>query len=224
MKKYIAEGVGTMLLVLIGCGAAMFAGADVLAIATAFGLTVTALAYTIGNISGCHVNPAVTLACALDKRMSWNEAKNYIIAQFIGGIVGALILLVLVLAMDDSNKALVACSNHALGDRAEGIVGAFLVEIVFTCIFVFVVLAATDEKYGAGNKAGVVIGGALLLVHIVCIQLTGTSVNPARSFGPALFAGLDALKWVWIFLIAPCLGGAAAVYVWRFVKDGVGQK
>ena len=173
------------------------------------------MAYTIGGISGCHINPAITLGVLLSKRMSFKDACGYWVGQFIGGIIGAAILYWICSATG---------APGAMGDpaglgtngvaNAGGIGGAILVEVVATFLFVLVVLGTTDDKKGAGNLAGLAIGLSLILIHLVCINLTGTSVNPARSFGPALFVGGAALKDVWVFIVAPLIGGALASIVW----------
>ena len=220
MKKYFAECLGTFVLTFLGCGTAMMLGcgtpAGVVGTAIAFGLAVVAMAYTIGGISGCHINPAITLGVALSGRMSWKDACGYWCGQFIGGIIaGALLLCV----------ANVTGAPGAMGDpaglgangvaNAGGVWGACLVQVIATFLFVLVVLGTTDPKVGAGNFAGLAIGLSLILVHLVCINLTGTSVNPARSFGPALFAGGDALKDVWVFICAPLVGGALSACCWK---------
>ena len=216
MKKYFAEGIGTFVLTLLGCGTAMFLGcgtpAGVVGTAIAFGLTVVAMAYTIGGISGCHINPAITLAVALSGRMSWKDACGYWIGQIIGGIVAGAVLLLLanVVAAPDLTGAL--GSNGVA--NAGGAGGAFLVEVIDTFIFVLVVLGTTDGKIGAGNFAGLAIGLTLILVHLVCINLTGTSVNPALSIGPAIFAQGQALKDLWVFICAPLVGAALSACVW----------
>ena len=216
MKKYIAECIGTFVLTLLGCGTAMFLGcttpAGVVGTAIAFGLAVVAMAYTIGGISGCHINPAITLAVAISGRMSWKDACGYWVGQILGGIVAGAVLLLLtkVVAAPDLTGAL--GSNGVA--NAGGLGGAFLVEVIATFIFVLVVLGTTDGKVGAGNFAGLAIGLSLILVHLVCINLTGTSVNPARSIGPALFACGQALKDVWVFIVAPLVGGALSAVVW----------
>lgn len=220
MKKYFAELIGTMVLVLLGCGTAVFVGcgepAGVFATAAAFGLAVVAMAYTIGGISGCHINPAITLGVLLAGRMNAKDAFGYWIAQFIGGIIGAAILFAIIS---------VTGAPGAMGDpaglgtngvaNAGGVWGACLVELVATFLFVLVVLGTTDSEKGAGAFAGLAIGLSLVLIHLVCINLTGTSVNPARSFGPAIFAGGEALKNVWVFILAPLAGGALAAPVWN---------
>lgn len=217
MKKYFAEMVGTFVLTLLGCGTAMFLGcntpAGVVGTAIAFGLTVVAMAYTIGGISGCHINPAITLAVALSGRMTWKDAIGYWVGQIIGGILAGAILLALtkVVAAPDLTGGL---GTNGVAN-AGGVWGACLVEIIATFIFVLVVLGTTDEKLGAGNLAGLAIGLTLILVHLVCINLTGTSVNPARSIGPALFAGGQALTDLWVFIVAPFVGAALSALVWK---------
>ena len=217
MKKYIAECIGTFVLTLLGCGTAMFLGCDtpagVVGTAVAFGLTVIAMAYTIGAISGCHINPAITLAVALSGRMSWKDACGYWCGQLVGGILAGAVLLLLtrVVAAPDLTGAL--GSNGVA--NAGGAGGAILVEAIATFIFVLVVLGSTDAKKGAGNLAGLAIGLTLILVHLVCINLTGTSVNPARSLGPALFANCEALSCVWVFFVGPFIGAAVAAGTWK---------
>lgn len=222
MKKYIAEFIGTAVLTLMGCGTAVFLGcgdtAGVLGTAIAFGLSVVAMAYCIGGISGCHINPAITLGVALSGRMGWKDACGYWVGQFLGGIAGAAILFAIVAATGAPG----AMGNpEGLGTNgvanAGGNLGACLVEVVGTFVFVLMVLGATDEKKGAGNLAGLAIGLTLVLVHLVCINLTGTSVNPARSLGPALFVGGEALKCVWVFIVAPLVGGALAACTWKAI-------
>ena len=222
MRKYIAECIGTFVLTLLGCGTAVFLGcgtpAGVVGTAIAFGLSVVAMAYAIGGISGCHINPAITLGVALSGRMGWKDACGYWCGQVIGGIIGAAILYAIVS---------VTGAPGAMGDpaglgtngvaNAGGVWGAALVECVATFLFVFVVLGTTDSKVGAGNFAGLAIGLTLILIHLVCINLTGTSVNPARSIGPALFVGGEALKNLWVFIVAPLAGGALSALAWKAV-------
>ena len=215
MNKYIAELVGTAVLVLFGCGAAVIGGAylGILGIAFAFGLVIVAMAYAIGPVSGCHINPAVSLAMFINKRIDLKEFISYIISQLIGGILGALLLLWFL--------KLGGYGTTTLGSNSFGAFqwyGAFIIEIVLTFVFVTAVMGVTGKNGNAGN-AGLVIGLALVLVHILGIGLTGTSVNPARSFGPALIAGGDAIKQVWVFILAPLVGGAiAAVFSKTIMK------
>lgn len=216
-KKFLAELVGTMVLVLMGCGVAVSLGcgvdtASVVGTAMAFGLSVVAMAYTIGGISGCHINPAITLGVWLSKRMSGKEAAVYMVAQVIGAIIGSLLLFVLT-----SNVCGIEGTGANTCQNGVSPVGGLIAEIVFTFVFVLVVLGTTDAKKGAGNFAGLAIGLALILVHLVCIRYTGTSVNPARSIGPALFQGGEALSQLWIFIVGPFVGGALAALVWKVI-------
>ena len=217
MKKYLAECLGTFVLTFLGCGTAMFLGcntpAGVVGTAIAFGLAVVAMAYTIGGISGCHINPAITLGVALSGRMSWKEACGYWCGQFIGGILAGALLLGVASAVSAPDLTGGLGSNGVA--NAGGVWGAALVEVIATFLFVLVVLGTTDAKVGAGNLAGLAIGLSLILIHLVCINLTGTSVNPARSLGPALFAGGQALKDVWVFICAPLVGGALSALCWN---------
>ena len=217
MKKYFAECIGTFVLTFLGCGTAMFLGcadtAGVVGTAIAFGLSVVAMAYTIGGISGCHINPAITFGVALSGRMSWKDACGYWVGQIIGGILAGALLFALtkVVAAPDLTGGL---GTNGVAN-AGGVCGALLVEFIATFLFVLVVLGTTDEKLGAGKPAGLAIGLTLILIHLVCINLTGTSVNPARSIGPAIFAGGEALKNVWVFIVAPLAGGALSALVWK---------
>ena len=228
MKKYFAELIGTFVLTFLGCATAMFIGcatpAGVVGTAIAFGLTVVAMAYTIGGISGCHINPAITLAVALSKRMTWKDACGYWVGQLIGGILAGACLLLLVNvvtpgATECTFGVNIAENMQGLGTNgvanAGGAGGAFLVEVIATFLFVLVVLGTTDSKVGAGNFAGLAIGLTLILIHLVCINLTGTSVNPARSIGPALFAGGQALCDLWVFICAPLVGAVLSALVWK---------
>lgn len=222
MKKYMAEMVGTMVLVLMGCGSAVFAGHAVgavsagvgtLGVALAFGLAVVAMAYTIGGISGCHINPAITLGVWLSGRMSGKDAAMYMLFQVIGAVIGSAILWALVATGAHGGPTATGSNSYADGMMLQ----AFLAEAVFTFIFVLVVLGTTDGKKGAGNLAGLAIGLTLVLVHIVCIPITGTSVNPARSIGPALFEGGRALAQLWLFIVAPFVGAAVSALVWNAI-------
>ena len=217
MKKYLAEMIGTMVLVLMGCGSAVFAGTvqpfssvGTLVVAFAFGLAVLTMVYTIGKISGCHINPAITLGMLLSKRISGKDAGMYMIFQVIGAIIGSSILFIL--AKDSGSTTTLTGANGY-----HDLVPAFVAETVFTFIFLLVVLGSTSK--GANTKfAGIAIGLALVLIHIVCIPITGTSVNPARSIGPALFQGGEALSQLWLFIVAPFLGAAIAALVWKGIN------
>ena len=221
MKKYLAEMVGTMVLVLMGCGSAIFNGgcgtpAQVLMVAVAFGLSVVAMAYTIGGISGCHINPAITLGCMLSGRMKTSEGLMYMAFQVVGALIGSTILWLLTSNIDMAYATTTGANACAAG---VSLTGGFLAELVFTFVFVLVVLGATDSKVGAGNFAGLAIGLSLVLVHIVCIPITGTSVNPARSIAPALFEGGAALSRLWIFIVAPLVGAALSAGVWKLLEN-----
>lgn len=222
MKKYLAEMIGTMVLVLMGCGTAVSLGctsdnpelaSTVVGTAMAFGLAVVAMAYTIGGISGCHINPAITLGCLLSGRINGKDAGMYMIFQTIGAIIGAAVLF---LCTSTSGDAIVGTGANAC-QNGVSIMGGLAAEIVFTAVFVLVVLGTTDSKKGAGNFAGLAIGLSLILVHLVCIRYTGTSVNPARSIGPALFQGGEALAQLWIFIVGPFIGAVIAALIWKCI-------
>ena len=220
MKQYLSEFIGTMVLVLMGCGSAIFFGcaagtAQVLAVAFAFGLSVVAMAYCIGGISGCHINPAITLAVWMSKRMPSGEAIGYMISQVLGAVAGSAILYLLTSTGGYGESTATGANSFGEGELLQ----AFLAEFIFTFVFVLVVLGSTDAKKGAGNMAGLAIGLTLVLVHIVCIPITGTSVNPARSIGPALFNGGLPLSQLWLFIVAPMLGAAKAAIVWKILSS-----
>ena len=218
MKKYFAELIGTMVLVLMGCGSAVFAGigqpfaaVGTLGVAFAFGLAVIAMAYTIGKISGCHINPAITLGMLINKKISGRDAAGYMIAQCVGAVIGSAVLYILATG-SGSATTLTGANGYAEG----AMVTAFVAEAVFTFIFLLVVFGATSNG-SADGFAGLAIGLALVLIHIVCIPITGTSVNPARSLGPALFEGGAALSQLWLFIVAPFIGAIAAAFTWRAI-------
>ncbi len=224
MKKYLAEMIGTMVLVLMGCGSAIFAGnaagavssgVGTLGVAFAFGLSVVAMAYAIGGVSGCHINPAITFGVFLSGRMKGKDAAMYMIFQVIGAIIGSAILYLLVSTGSHNGPTATGSNSFAEGMMLQ----AFIAEAVFTFVFVLVVLGATDSEKGAGNLAGLAIGLTLVLVHIVCIPITGTSVNPARSIAPALFEGGVALSQLWLFIVAPFVGAALSAGVWKALSE-----
>ena len=211
MKKYIAEFTGTMMLTLIACGVAVSTGVSYIGTSLAFGLVIVAAAYSIGNVSGCHINPAVSISLYVAGKMTLTECVRYIVAQVIGAFVGSLLL------------ALFLGSFETLG--ANGLVGsttiwvALLVEVILTFIFTTTILGVTDKKEN-GHVTGIVIGLSLMLVHLFGLPFTGTSVNPARSLAPAVLQGGDAFCHVWIFLIAPIVGAILAGLFYKFVlKD-----
>ncbi len=217
MKKALAEFIGTFTLVLFGTGTAVLGGGiegvGTPGIALAFGLSIVAMAYSIGTISGCHINPAVSIAMFINKRMPLKELLIYLIAQILGGIVATLTLRTFLLT-----SSLPTDNLGQNGFGALSVSGAFLVEVILTFIFVLVVMAVTGKK-GNIAFAGLAIGLTLTLVHLLGIPLTGTSVNPARSIAPALFVGQSALSELWLFIIAPILGGILAAFVSKFVLD-----
>ncbi len=219
LKKYVAEFFGTAILVFMGCGSAVFLGVEPsgghLAVALAFGLAIVATAYVIGNISGCHINPAVSLAVFLSRKMSGADFVGYVIAQIAGAIAGAGLLRYL---------SFMAGVDHTGGLGSNGVtnaggpIGGLVTEIVLTFIFVFAILGVTSDE-SKSSVAGIVIGLTLTFVHIVGIPLTGTSVNPARSIGPAIFAGGDALSSLWVFIVGPLVGAIIACLVFTFLRN-----
>ena len=220
MKKYLAEMFGTMVLVLMGCGVAVSLGCSnevpstVIGTALAFGLSVVAMAYTIGGVSGCHINPAITLGVFLSGRMSGKDAAGYMIFQVIGAFIGSALLYVLT-----SNAGLTGTGANDLQDANVSVLGGLLAEIIFTCVFVLIVLGATAKENGATNKfAGLAIGLGLVLIHLACIRYTGTSVNPARSIAPAFFVGGSALQHLWIFIVGPFVGACCAAGIWKVIE------
>ena len=217
IQRYLAEFIGTAILVLVGCGSAVALGCDPsgghLAVALAFGLAIVATAYVIGGISGCHINPAVSLAMLIQKKLSVTDFTGYVVSQILGALAGAGLLKAIVsFGIMDQTGAL---GSNGIGSIGVG--GAILVEVVLTFIFVLTILGVTsDDK--KSSVAGIVIGLTLAFVHIIGIPLTGTSVNPARSIGPAIFAGGDAIGELWIFILAPLVGAVIATLVFNVFK------
>ncbi len=230
MKAYIAEAIGTAVLTLVGCGTAVVTG-DLIATALAFGLSVVAMAYCLGRVSGCHINPAISLGMFIDGRMKKDDFIFYIVFQFIGGIVGAGLLFLLLTQFGGADGHIkdfvkmmgLGCNGYGEDYNAYALTafGAILVEVLLTFVFVLAALGVTSTKATAA-QGGVVIGLALTLVHLMGIGLTGTSVNPARSFGPALFMAFVgeslAIKQVWVFILAPLVGAALAALCWKYLK------
>ncbi|MCD7861773.1 MAG: aquaporin [Oscillospiraceae bacterium] len=228
MKKYLAEFIGTAVLVILGCGSAMLVGCDVatgsgyLLTALAFGLTIVAMAYSIGNISGCHINPAVSLGVLMTGGMNGKDFVGYVVAQVVGACAGAAVL-ALIFSLGGVPDMTGGFGSNGLSG-VNGSAGAgFIVEVVLTFIFVMAVLGVTDSKYAHGSFGGLVIGLTLALVHILGIGLTGTSVNPARSIGPALaalIAGNTApIASLWVFIVAPLVGATLAALVYKALKS-----
>jgi aquaporin Z len=235
MKKFLAEFVGTFALVFFGTGAAVIAGktlpatilADapagigILGIAIAFGVTVVVMCYAIGPISGCHVNPAITISMLVAGKISAKDSISYIIAQLVGAVVASGVIYTIQKGYPGFQMGEWALGSNGWGPGYMGnysTSSAFIAETVLTFLFLFVIFATTS-KLGNSTMAGLAIGLTLTLIHLVGIQITGTSVNPARSFGPALFAGGKAIEQLWLFIVAPILGGVLAAFVWKGLFD-----
>ena len=217
MKKYIAEFIGTCTLVLFGCGIAVVSGGDLVATSLAFGLAIVASAYVIGNISGCHVNPAVSLAMLIQGKLSLKEFGFYVLAQVLGAFAGTGILYLVLSNTDLGTLALGANGYASLSATNITLLGAIVVEVVLTFIFIYTILGVTSDN-SKSNIAGLVIGLTLTFVHLLGIRLTGTSVNPARSLAPAVILGGEALKQVWVFIVAPFVGSALAAIVFKYLN------
>ncbi|CAH0119702.1 Aquaporin Z 2 [Paenibacillus sp. CECT 9249] len=219
-KKYAAEFIGTLVLVLFGCGSAATAGGELgyLGIALAFGLSIVAMAYVIGPISGCHINPAVSLAMLFSRKLTVTDFIGYVISQIAGAMAGSAILYAIIVSAGMPTTGLGQNGfgpGYGIGISA---LMAFIVEIVLTFVFIYTILGVTSTESN-GNVTGLVIGLTLAFVHILGIALTGTSVNPARSLGPALLLGGQALSQLWVFLIAPLVGSALAVAVYQWLNS-----
>jgi len=223
IKKYIAELIGTMVLVLMGCGSAVIASYFVgnLGIAFAFGLAVLVMVYTIGSISGCHINPAISISMLVAGKLSVKDTAYYVVFQCIGAIIGAGILYSIAVGNVHYDLAINGLGQNGYGSASPAgysLASALIAEIVLTFIFVLVVHGSTSAR-APKDFAGLAIGLALVLVHIVAIPIDGTSVNPARSLGPALFAGTTALSQLWLFWVGPIIGGLLAAVVWKTFKQ-----
>ena len=227
MKKYLAECIGTATLVILGCGTAMLVGCDAvngggyILTALAFGLTIVAMAYSIGNISGCHINPAVSLGVLLSGGMSAGEFIGYVISQCIGALAGSGIL-ALIFKLGNVTDMTGGFGSNGLSGVGGNAIAGLVVEIVLTFIFVIAILGVTSKKANHGSFGGLVIGLTLVVVHILGIGLTGTSVNPARSFGPALVAMIsgnaEPMAALWVFIVGPLVGAALAAGVYKALE------
>ena len=223
MKKGLAEFIGTFVLVFAACGVAAYTGGSLVATALTFGLVIVAMAYSIGRVSGCHINPAVSLACLLDKRMTLKEFLMYVCAQVLGGFAGG--AAIFGIAKLGGQILLGNACNAVPSADVGGYIAAILAEVVLTAIFVYVILNVTDSKdNGAGKKAGIIIGLTLTLVHLLGINITGTSVNPARSLATALASliyegSTAALAQVWVFIVAPLAGAVVAVLLFKLLNN-----
>ncbi len=225
MKKYFCEFIGTAVLVLFGCGTAALTGGiegilGILGIALAFGLSIVAMAYVIGNVSGCHINPAVSLAMLINKKISFKDFCFYVIAQILGAIGGIAILYGLI-SCSNLDVAVCGLGANGFGDASYiglNMVGALVTEFILTFVFIYTILGVTSDE-NKGAVAGIVIGLTLAFVHIIGIPLTGTSVNPARSLAPAIFLGGEAIKQVWVFIVAPLCGSGFAGLVYKLLNS-----
>jgi len=223
-RKYTAELIGTFVLVLMGTGSAVIAGKYIgfLGIALAFGLSLLVMAYAIGNISGCHINPAVTISMLVAGKIKAKDAVIYIVVQCIGAIVASAVLYAIAIGNPSYSLAVNGLGQNGYDAASPGgynMISALIAEVVFTFIFLMVIHGSTSEKVPKGF-AGIPIGFSLALIHIVCIPIDGTSVNPARSLGPAVIVGGTALSQLWLFWVAPIIGGLIAALVWRLFKEG----
>jgi aquaporin Z len=222
ITRYTVELIGTMVLVLMGCGSAVIAGYNIgfLGVSFAFGIAVLAMVYAIGGISGCHINPAITVSMLIVRKISIKDAALYIVFQCIGAVIGAGILYSIASGIPSYSLATTGLGQNGYGIASPAgynLTSAFIAEIVLTFIFVLVVHGSTHERVPKGF-AGLSIGMSLVLIHLVGIPITGTSVNPARSLGPAVFVGGLALEQLWLFIVAPIIGGIIAALVWKLYK------
>lgn len=217
-KKYFAEMIGTMTLVLFGCGVAVLTGGSLAETAMAFGLSIIAMSFVIGEVSGCHVNPAVSLALFINKRLTLKDLIGYMIAQFLGAAVACLELM-LIFGMDQSYGAnVIQPAVTAIYSDGASIVVAIVAEIIMTCVFLLALLGVTAKTENKGF-IGITVGLTLTLVHLLGIGVTGTSVNPARSLIPAFFAGGEALSQSWIFVVGPFVGAILAALIFKVLDD-----
>lgn len=222
LKKYAAELIGTMVLVLMGCGSAVLAGSFIgnVGIAFAFGLAVLAMVYAIGSISGCHINPAITISMLALRKIGVKDAALYIVSQCVGAVLGAGVLYSIAVGKPEYSLAINGLGQNGYGAASPAgfsLTSAFIAEVVLTFIFLLVIHGSTSDKAPKGF-AGISIGLSLVLIHLVSIPVTGTSVNPARSLGPAVFVGGTALSQLWLFWVAPIIGGLLAAVVWKILK------
>ncbi len=217
MRKYFAEFFGTFVLVLFGTGVAVVSGGNLVATSLAFGLAIVAGAYSLGSVSGCHVNPAVSLAMLISKRMNLKDFWFYLLFQVLGAITGTAVLVLVLNSTDYGTASLGANFYGEMSANSIGVLAAFFIEVVLTCVFVYTILGVTKEEKNSA-VAGIVIGLTLTFVHLIGIPLTGTSVNPARSLAPAIFLCGDALKQVWLFILAPLVGGSLAAVIHKYLN------
>lgn len=217
MRKYIAEFIGTFTLVLFGTGIAVVTGGNIVATSLAFGLAIVASAYVIGEISGCHVNPAVSLAMLISKKLNIKDFIGYVVSQVLGALAGSGVLYAILSATEIGTKALGANGFGELSAVNINLFGAIIVEVILTFIFIYTILGVTKDEKNA-SVSGIVIGLTLTFVHLLGITLTGTSVNPARSLAPALIQGGEALSQVWVFIVAPLVGATLSAFVFKYLN------
>lgn len=222
-RRYLAELIGTFVLVLIGCGSAVLAGAHIgyAGIAAAFGIAVLAMVYAIGNISGCHINPAISVAMLVAGKMKAKDTGIYILMQCIGAIIAAAVLWAIASGMPAYEISVNGLGQNGYDEHSPGgftLSAALAAEVTLTMVFLLVIFGSTSKKAPAGF-AGISIGLSLMMIHLVGIPITGTSVNPARSLGPALFVGGDAVGQLWLFWVAPLVGGIIAALIWRHMLE-----
>jgi len=221
-QKYAAELLGTFALVFIGCGSAVIAGSYIgfLGISLAFGLAVLAMVYAIGGISGCHINPAITVAMLLNGKIKAKDAGAYIAMQCVGAILGAAVLFAIMSGQSgwEVKDGLGQNGYDAHSPGEFPLMACFIAEVVLTMLFLLVIFGATS-KFSPSGFAGIPIGLSLVFIHLVGIPITGTSVNPARSLGPALFVGGDAINQLWLFWVAPMAGAVIAALIWKYVFE-----
>ena len=223
MKKYIAEFIGTVTLVLFGTGIAVVSGCDLVATSLAFGLAIVASAYVIGGISGCHVNPAVSLSMYLNKKITLEEFINYVVAQILGAFAATGVLYFILSSTTIGTSSLGANGFGELSVSGISLAGAIITEIILTCIFIYAILGVTSDE-NKSSVAGVIIGLTLTFVHLLGLRLTGTSVNPARSLAPAVIQGGKALSQVWVFILAPFIGAVIATYLFKYLNKSNKKK
>ena len=229
LRKYLAEFIGTCVLVLLGCGTAMLVGCNAAAgcgyilTALAFGLTIVGMAYCVGNISGCHINPAVSLGVLISGGISGKDFVGYVVSQVLGAFAGAGIL-ALIFNLGEVKDMTGGYGSNGLSGVKDSSIAGLIVEIVLTFIFVLTIIGVTSKKAGHGSFAGLIIGLTLTLVHILGIGLTGTSVNPARSIGPAIVAAIsgntDPIACIWVFIVGPLVGAVLAALTYKFLAGG----
>lgn len=233
MRKYLAEFIGTAVLTGVGCGTAMTVGCDAAAgsgyliTALAFGLSIVAMAYSIGNVSGCHINPAVSVALLMRGRMEKSDFVGYVVAQILGAFAGIIVDFI-IFSVGPVTDATGGFGSNGLAGVSGSMAAGLLVEIVLTFIFILCILGVTDSRFSHGSFGGLVIGLALVFVHLMGIGLTGTSVNPARSIAPAVFAAatgnMEPLISLWVFIVGPIIGGVLAALVYGYISEEKKQR